>query len=149
MTSLVFLCSLMPVVWAATAQADEIRFARQFSMGYLQFNLMEREHLVEKHARAAGIAAIYQQPALFADLSVAENVALGLEKPSLCRRIKWKERFQRASDLLARAGARISPAQPVSSLSMPEQQLVEIARALGAGARILIMDEPSASLTSA
>ena len=58
MTSLVFLCALMPVVWAATAQADEIRFARQFSMGYLQFNLMEREHLVEKHARAAGIADV-------------------------------------------------------------------------------------------
>ncbi len=98
-------------------------------------------------ARALGIAAIYQQPALFPDLSVAENVALGLEKPRPARRVRWSERRRRARELLHRIGANIDPDTEVRLLSMPEQQLVEIARALGAGARIMIMDEPTASLT--
>jgi rhamnose transport system ATP-binding protein len=98
-------------------------------------------------ARAMGIAAIYQQPALFPDLTVTENVALGLEKPSTTSRIRWSERRRRAQELLKRVGAEIDPDTEVRKLSMPEQQLVEIARSLGAGARILIMDEPTASLT--
>ena len=98
-------------------------------------------------ARAMGIAAIYQQPALFPDLTVTENVALGLETPSIGSRIRWAERRTRAQELLKRVGADIDPDTEVRKLSMPEQQLVEIARSLGAGARILIMDEPTASLT--
>jgi rhamnose transport system ATP-binding protein len=98
-------------------------------------------------ARAMGIAAIYQQPALFPDLTVTEDVALGLEKPSTASRIRWAERRNRARELLKRVGAEIDPDTEVRKLSMPEQQLVEIARSLGAGARILIMDEPTASLT--
>jgi rhamnose transport system ATP-binding protein len=95
-----------------------------------------------------GIAASYQQPALFPDLSVAENIGLGLEPPGLARRVRWRERQRQAANLLERVGAFIDPETEVRRLSMPEQQLVEIARALGAGARILIMDEPTASLTS-
>jgi rhamnose transport system ATP-binding protein len=97
-------------------------------------------------ARSLGIAAIYQQPALFPDLSVAENIALGRESGGPWRRIRWAERVRVAREILDRIGARIDPERPVSALSMPEQQLVEIARALGASARILIMDEPTASL---
>lgn len=98
------------------------------------------------HARKLGIAAIYQQPALFLDLTVAENIAIGLEPGGAWRRVRWGARTRQARQLLARIGARIDPGAPVRRLSMPEQQLVEIARALGAHARILIMDEPSASL---
>jgi rhamnose transport system ATP-binding protein len=98
-------------------------------------------------AHALGIAAIYQQPALFPDLSVAENIALGLEPPAAARRVRWKERRTRADVLLERVGAEIDPTIAVRQLSMPQQQLVEIARALGAGARMLLMDEPTASLT--
>jgi rhamnose transport system ATP-binding protein len=94
-----------------------------------------------------GIAAIYQQPALFPDLTVAENIALGLEPRGAWRLIHWKARRLRARELLARIGATIDPDAIVSSLTMPEQQLVEIARTLGADARILIMDEPTASLS--
>ena len=94
-----------------------------------------------------GIAAIYQQPALFPDLTVAENIALGLEPRGAWRPIRWGERRTRARELLARVGANIDPAAVVSDLTMPEQQLVEIARTLGAKARILIMDEPTASLS--
>jgi len=97
-------------------------------------------------SRALGIAAIYQQPALFPDLTVAENVAIGLETGGNWRRIRWGERRSRARRLLEKIGARIDPEAEVRRLTMPEQQLVEIARALGADARILIMDEPTASL---
>jgi rhamnose transport system ATP-binding protein len=98
-------------------------------------------------ARALGIACIYQQPALFPDLTVAENLALRLESTPAGSRIDWTARRSRAAELLARIGAEISPEAEVRSLSMPEQQLVEIACALGSGARIVIMDEPTASLT--
>lgn len=98
-------------------------------------------------ARALGIACIYQQPALFPDLTVAENLALRLNVPSTAARMRWSDCRARATRLLARIGAEISPDAEVRSLSMPEQQLVEIACALGSGARIVIMDEPTASLT--
>ena len=98
-------------------------------------------------ARALGVACIYQQPALFPDLTVAENIALRLEPGSAVRRVDWPARRVRAHDLLRRIGADISTDAEVRTLSMPEQQLVEIACALGAGARIVIMDEPTASLT--
>ncbi len=98
-------------------------------------------------ARSLGIAAIYQQPALFADLSVAENIALGLERGGPWRFIEWGKRRARARELLGRIGADIDPDAEVRTLTMPQQQLVEIARALGADAKILIMDEPTASLT--
>lgn len=98
-------------------------------------------------ARAHGIACIHQQPALFPDLSVAENLALRLEGEGGMRRIDWKARRERASVLLQQAGAQIDPDLQVRHLSMPEQQLVEIACALGAKARIVLMDEPTASLT--
>jgi rhamnose transport system ATP-binding protein len=98
-------------------------------------------------ARKLGIACIYQQPALFPDLSVAENIALRLEPAAGFSRVNWNSRRTRAQQLLERIGAEISPDAEIRSLSMPEQQLVEIACALGSGARIVIMDEPTASLT--
>ncbi len=114
-------------------------------------------HLTPARAQELGIACIYQQPALFADLTVAENIGLRLEpaaakpmagKPSgAWRRIDWKSRRTRASELLQKVGATIAPEAEVRTLSMPEQQLVEIACAIGSGARIVIMDEPTASLT--
>jgi rhamnose transport system ATP-binding protein len=104
-------------------------------------------HLSPAKARTLGIACIYQQPALFPDLSVAENIALRLERTSPSHVVRWAGREARARELLHRIGAAIDPAAEVRTLSMPEQQLVEIACALGAGARIVIMDEPTASLT--
>lgn len=97
-------------------------------------------------ARRLGIACIYQQPALFPDLTVAENLALNLERGSGWRIVNWRQRREQARELLQRVGARISPEATVSQLTMPEQQLVEIAGAVGAKAKILIMDEPTASL---
>ncbi len=115
--------------------------------GTLSVNGQTVVHNNPSVARALGIAAIYQQPSLFAHLTVAENIALALEPAGACRRIKWKVRRQRARSLIEKAGASIDPERMVSTLSMPEQQIVEIAKAIGANARILIMDEPTASLT--
>jgi rhamnose transport system ATP-binding protein len=98
-------------------------------------------------SRAQGIAAIYQQPVLFPDLTVAENIAIGLEPGGSWHRVRWRERRRSARELLEKIAAVIDPETEVRRLSMPEQQLVEIARALGAEAKILIMDEPTASLS--
>ena len=103
--------------------------------------------LTPARAQQLGIACIYQQPALFADLTVAENIGLRLESSGAWRRIDWAARRVRARELLQQVGAEISPDAEVRSLSMPEQQLVEIACAIGSSARIVIMDEPTASLT--
>lgn len=103
--------------------------------------------LTPSRARELGIACIYQQPALFPDLSVAENIGLRLKKTSAFAKVKHAEQRALALDLLKRVGAEISPDAEVRELSMPEQQLVEIACALGSGAKIVIMDEPTASLT--
>jgi rhamnose transport system ATP-binding protein len=98
------------------------------------------------YSKSIGISAIYQQPALFPELTVAENIAIGLEAGGTWRRIDWNQRRTRAKELLSQVGAKIDPDTEVRALSMPQQQLVEIARALGANARVLIMDEPTASL---
>jgi rhamnose transport system ATP-binding protein len=99
-------------------------------------------------AKQLGVAAIYQHPALFSELSVEENIALALEPGGTTwKRVDWKERRRVARALLDRVGAEISPQTEAGALTGPQRQLVEIARALGAEARILILDEPTASLT--
>jgi rhamnose transport system ATP-binding protein len=98
-------------------------------------------------AKEIGIAAIYQQPSLFPQLSVAENIGLALEPLDSLRRIDWSERRRRAVELLTRIGADIHPDQDAASLSLPQQQMLEIAKALGARATVFIMDEPTASLS--
>ena len=99
-------------------------------------------------ARSLGIAVVHQQPALFPDLGVAENLSLGADAGRVWRRVHWGARREKALELLARVGASIDPDRLVESLTMPEQQLVEIARALGADAELLILDEPTAALTA-
>jgi rhamnose transport system ATP-binding protein len=98
--------------------------------------------------RARGIAPIYQQPALFPHLTVAENLAVGHEPARAWRRVDWRGRRERARAMLARVGADIDVDAPADTLRMAEQQLVEIARALGADARVILMDEPTAALTN-
>ncbi len=74
-------------------------------------------------------------------------MAIGVEERAVWSRVNWRERRRRATDLLARVGARVDPDAEAGVLTMPQQQLVEIARALGAEAKVLIMDEPTASLS--
>ncbi|MGB6687985.1 MAG: sugar ABC transporter ATP-binding protein [Terracidiphilus sp.] len=98
-------------------------------------------------SRALGIAAIYQQPALFPHLTVAENIALPLEMVSPRRTIDWRARYRRAASLVEGLGATIDPRRLAGTLSMADQQIVEIAKAVGAEAKIVLMDEPTAVLT--
>ncbi len=103
--------------------------------------------LTPREAKLLGIAAIYQQPTLLPELTVAENIAFGQERANLFGLVNWKLRFERAKKLLDQVGARIDPNAYAGDLSMPQQQLVEIARALGQNSKILILDEPTASLS--
>src|SRR5919201_6368916 len=98
-------------------------------------------------ARDAGIAVIYQEPTLFPDLSVAENVMMGRHPLGALRRIDRGELKRRVASLLERLEVRLDPDRPVRGLSIADQQIVEIAKALSFDARVLIMDEPTAALS--
>ena len=99
-------------------------------------------------ARELGIAAIYQHPSLFPHLTVSENIALSLENGAGRWMVDWKRRNSRAAELLQSIGAEIDVHRLAETLSMAEQQMVEIAKAIGVRAKILLMDEPTALLTS-
>lgn len=121
--------------------------AHQPDAGVIRIAGREVSGLDPSAARRLGIACIYQQPALFPDLTVAENIGLRLDPGHALRRVGWRKLREQADRLLRKIGAAIDPEAEVRGLSMPEQQLVEIACAVGTGARIVIMDEPTASLT--
>src|SRR3954454_3505385 len=98
-------------------------------------------------AKAAGIAVIYQEPTLFPDLSVAENIAIGNQPLTRLRQIDRQDMQATAEALFRRLGVHLDPARPARGLSIADQQLVEIAKALSSEAHILIMDEPTAALS--
>ncbi|MEK8103960.1 ATP-binding cassette domain-containing protein [Micromonospora sp. M12] len=98
-------------------------------------------------ARAAGIAVIYQEPTLFPDLSVAENIFMGRQPLRGLRRIDTAAMNRDAERLFQRLGVRIDPTRPARGLSIADQQLVEIAKAISFDARVLVMDEPTAALS--
>jgi rhamnose transport system ATP-binding protein len=98
-------------------------------------------------ARDAGIAVIYQEPTLFPDLTIAENVVMGYHPLGALRRIDRGAMHRRVQGLLDRLGVRLDPERPVRGLSIADQQIVEIAKALSFEARVLIMDEPTAALS--
>ncbi|WP_327351200.1 sugar ABC transporter ATP-binding protein [Streptomyces sp. NBC_01304] len=98
-------------------------------------------------ARDAGVAVIYQEPTLFPDLSVAENIFMGRQPRRSFRRVDHKAVNAAAQALFTRLGVDLDPERPARGLSIADQQLVEIAKALSFDARVLIMDEPTAALT--
>ena len=97
-------------------------------------------------AQERGIAAIYQHAASYPDLSVAENIFAGHEF-KIGPFIDWSKMNREAKKLLEAVDADFSPTVTVGSLSVAQQQLVEIAKALSMNAKILIMDEPTAALS--
>jgi rhamnose transport system ATP-binding protein len=98
-------------------------------------------------ARDAGVAVIYQEPTLFPDLSVAENIFMGRQPRATLGRIDRKAVRSATAALFARLGVDLAPEDPARGLSIADQQIVEIAKALSFDARVLIMDEPTAALT--
>lgn len=99
-----------------------------------------------KDAQEAGIAAIYQHVTSYPHLTVTENIFMGHEKVK-GGRILWKDMNKEADSLLAELSADFKATDEMGSLSVAQQQMVEIAKALSMRARIIIMDEPTAALT--
>ena len=97
-----------------------------------------------------GISAIYQDPTIYPDLNVTENIFMGHQKISnVTRKINWRYLYKRTQELLNSLGVGdiINPKEIVRGLSIAERQIVEIAKALSMDSKILIMDEPTASLS--
>ena len=121
--------------------------AEQPDSGYVELHGQRLSHHSPDGSRRLGISVIYQQPTLFPTLSIVENLALGQEPARLWRRLDHRARRARARELLERIGAGgLDLEQPAESLSMAAQQRVAIAAALGAEAKLLILDEPTACL---
>ena len=100
-------------------------------------------------SRQHGIAAIYQEPSLFPDLDIAENIFVGRQPTLAGGRVAWQTMYREAVGLLDRLGVQLDPKTKARNLSVAQQQMVEVARALSVKAEILIMDEPTSSLTLA
>jgi rhamnose transport system ATP-binding protein len=101
-----------------------------------------------KQSQVAGIAIIFQEPTLFPDLSVAENIFVGVQPLKRGRRIDGRKMRRDAAALFDQLGVPLDPDRPARGLSIADQQLVEIAKALSANARVIVMDEPTAALAT-
>lgn len=101
-------------------------------------------------ARALGISAVYQEFSLINTISVAENIYMGKliqKKAGPIPKVDWKEISRKAREILDRLGSDIKPETIVGNLSVAQKQMVEIAKALSNDIKVLIMDEPTASLS--
>jgi rhamnose transport system ATP-binding protein len=94
-----------------------------------------------------GIAVIYQEPTLFPDLSVTENIFMGRQPLGSGRRIDRKTMHDEASQIFSRLGVHLDPTRLALGLSIADQQIIEIAKAISLDASVLIMDEPTAALS--
>src|SRR5207253_316271 len=99
-------------------------------------------------AREAGIAIIHQEPVQFPDISIAENIFTGRQPLRSGRRIDRKAMDDEATMLFGRLGVPLDPDRIARGLSIAEQQIVEIAKALSLNARVIVMDEPTAALSA-
>ena len=97
-------------------------------------------------AQRLGVAAIYQEPLLFPDLNVAENIFISHQDRGAV--VDWRQMFREADKILAELGMSLDVRKPARGLTLAAQQSVEIAKAISLNVRILIMDEPTASLSA-
>ena len=98
-------------------------------------------------SKSAGVAVIYQEPTLFPDLSVTENIFMGRQILRSGRRIDKPAMYAEADRLFRGLGVHIDPRRPALGLSIADQQIIEIAKAISLDAKVLIMDEPTAALS--
>jgi rhamnose transport system ATP-binding protein len=116
--------------------------------GIIRIGGKEVELHSSAQSRNAGIAVIHQEPTLFPDLNVAENVYMGRHPRDRFGRVDWKRMYQEVERLFTSLDVRLNVYTPVQGLSVADQQLVEIAKALSLDSRVLIMDEPTAALSA-
>jgi len=100
-----------------------------------------------RDARAAGIAMVHQELSVAPDLSVAENVFLGSQPTNRLGFVQWRRMAREAGEQLKRFGIDVDPLSRLGDLPIGLQQLIEIARVLFSGARIIILDEPTSALS--
>jgi len=100
-----------------------------------------------RQAMELGVALIHQEPLTFPDLDVAENIFIGRQPMNGLRQVDWKAMAARAGELLQSLGVGLDPKTKVRGLSVADQQMVELAAALSQNAKVLILDETTASLT--
>jgi len=117
------------------------------SSGTIRFAGEDYRPASPDEAKRAGIVTIYQELSLIPTLSVAENIFIGRAPVNRLGFLDWRRMREQARAHIARVGLTIDPDTPVSVLSVAEQQLVEIARALSIESRLIIMDEPTSALT--
>src|SRR3954447_10206882 len=98
-------------------------------------------------SKRAGVAVIYQEPTLFPDLSVTENIFMGRQPLTSSRRIDRAAMYAEAEGLFTRLGVHLDPRRMALGLSIADQQIIEIAKAISLDASLLIMDEPTAALS--
>lgn len=115
--------------------------------GTFRFQGADVDFTSTAESKAAGIAVIYQEPTLFPDLSVTENIFMGRQPVGRGRRIDYAAMYAEAEALFARLGVHIDPRRPARGLSIADQQIIEIAKAISLDAALLIMDEPTAALS--
>jgi rhamnose transport system ATP-binding protein len=115
--------------------------------GTLQLNGTPVEIAHPIAAQKLGITLIHQEPISFPDLSVAENLVLGRTDGALLGRVPWAQMTRDANRWMDLLGVRIDVTKPMRGLSIADQQMVEIARALASDSRLILMDEPTAPLT--
>jgi ribose transport system ATP-binding protein len=100
-----------------------------------------------RDARVAGIAMVHQELSVAPELSVAENVFLGAQPTNRLGLVQWRRMAREAGEQLARFGINVDPLTRLGDLPIGMQQLIEIARVLFSGARIIILDEPTSALS--
>jgi ABC-type sugar transport system ATPase subunit len=116
--------------------------------GTIDFDGCEDVRIADENAaQKLGIAIVFQERSLFADLSIAENVFAARQPIGRWGRIDRRELLERTRALLAQVGIHASPDTSVGELSAAQQQMVEIAKALSLRAKLIIFDEPTAALT--
>lgn len=115
--------------------------------GSFRFRGDEATFVSTADAKDAGIAVIYQEPTLFPDLSVTENIFMGRQPMKRGRRIDKQTMIDEAQRIFDRLGVNLDPRRPAQGLSIADQQIIEIAKAISLDAHLLIMDEPTAALS--
>jgi ribose transport system ATP-binding protein len=115
--------------------------------GELRLDGRERRFRSTRDALGAGIGMVHQELSIAPDLSVAENVFLGTQPVNAAGLVQWRRMAQEARRQLAGLGLDIDPRSPIGDLPIGLQQMVEIARVLFSGARIIILDEPTSALS--
>jgi rhamnose transport system ATP-binding protein len=115
--------------------------------GSIEVNGTEQKFIGPADSWRAGITAIHQETAMFDELTVAENIFMG-HAPRRQQFIDWRAMHQRAAQILKSIDSDIDPAAPLKHLGVAQKHLVSIARALSHDSRIVIMDEPTASLSA-